>query len=436
MKKSLIILITVIFTVSALALSASKKKAGEEPAKMEAKKVVEISFWNQWNDPGDRKAGDILLQKWATDYPNIKITQRILPNDTAEELMRNSFASGNPPDVYAQQNAYDLFKQSDLGLIGDLSEFWAKYGDRFPKSSIPYTLHKDKYWAAPVRLLTLGHIYYNKDILAKYNIPVPKEWNDFIAASETLKKKGVLPFALGVKAGWPGLHWFQTFTCITVGAPDILAVIARTNKGQTPKWTDPGFVKAAEYYKSLFDMGFVDKGAGMLDYDSATTQFFSGKAAFFFTGSWFQQLGPPPDLNWGLVPFPNIPGEPAADRYDRTITFLECYGYSTACKNPKEAVLFIEFLTRPENARLFFTEAANIPATIGAVDYDEFNEAQKMYWDLASEATGAIPFIETWVNPEAGFGEMYNGATGIATGLLTPKEWMQRIEDAQQLSLK
>jgi hypothetical protein len=42
----------------------------------------------------------------------------------------------------------------------------------------------------------------------------------------------------------------------------------------------------------------------------------------------------------------------------------------------------------------------------------------------------AIPYLEYFVNPEAGYGAIYNGAVGITSGQLTPEEWMKQVEEA------
>ena len=437
MKKILISILSVVFITSLAFIGTGCKEEPavaveeqvEEQVEEEAEEVVELSFWTQWADLS-LQVGEEMFSRWEAENPNIKVTHRVLPNDTAEELLRNAFASGAPPDVYYQENVFDLFKQADLGLIGDLTDFYTEYGDRFPEASHPYSYHNNSFWSVPVYGSSAGHIYYNKDIFEEYNIDVPEDWESFLEACETLKDNGVIPIAMGTKAGWPGLHWYVAFLGQTVGAEGFWANVQRTNKDETPKWTDPGFIKAAELYKSLFDKGYFDAGAGMLEYDSGVTQFFSGKAGMFFTGSWFEGLGVPDELNWSLFPFPKIAGEPRGEFLDRILTYLNGYSYSAACEHPKEAVKFIEFLTRPENAKVWYTIAKNIPATLDAVEDSELSEAGVAYVELAENATGALPFIETWVNPEAGEGEMYAGATGIATGQLTPEEWMQRIEDA------
>jgi raffinose/stachyose/melibiose transport system substrate-binding protein len=281
-------------------------------------------------------------------------------------------------------------------------------------------------------MISEGHIFYNKDLCKKYGVDVTtfKTYNDFLKACQKFKDASVTPIALGNKPGWPGSQWFQYFLGETLQKDELWACLNRTKKNQSPKWTDPGFVKAAQYLKDLVDRGFFDPGVAMMEYDAGKMMFFSGRSPFFLTGSWYETLSPPPELNWGLFRCPHITGEPGEKWLARTVTFLGSLIASTKCPYPDAQMKFIEFISRPKISKLFWKDSKGVPAIQGAVNESEMDFAQKEYSWLYKNANVAIPYLEYFVNPEAGYGAIYNGAVGITSGQLTPEEWMKQVEEA------
>ena len=80
------------------------------------------------------------------------------------------------------------------------------------------------------------------------------------------------------------------------------------------KLTDPEYVAAAQAVADLGTAGYFGQGVGSIDYDTAFNTFLTGKAAFFYMGSWAlanfadekaNQIG---SDNIGFLPFPNVTG--------------------------------------------------------------------------------------------------------------------------------
>jgi len=395
--------------------------------------TITLNFWSQWNDPGVRKFADDWLALWAKEFPNIKIVHRVLPNDSADELMRTAFVSGSPPDICYQEAVYDLFQWAKDGKVRNVKQIWDKYPGRFNPGAIPWVSdNSDVRWGIPLQMVCEGHIFYNVDLCKKYGVdPLKfKDYNDFLAACQKFKDNGITPIALGNKPGWPGSQWYQYFLGETLQKGELWACLNRTKKDQSPKWTDPGFVKAAQYFKDLVDKGYFDEGSAMMEYDAGKMQFFSQRSPFFYTGSWYETLQPPPDLHWSLFRCPHITGEPGAKWLARTVTFLGSFVASTKCAYPDAQMKWMEFMSRPSTGRLFWQDSKAVPAIVGAVKDSELNAAQKEYMWLYRNATIAIPYLEYFVNPEAGYGAIYNGSVGITSGQLSAQEYTQQVEEA------
>ena len=460
MKKILLIIMAVLLIVSFSMIGVGCKKgepvettvstgttaAGETTKAVEttaaeeapAEKIT-LTYWNQWGAPYQREVTIAQIKGFEAENPNIKIEERILPNATAEELMRVAMSSSEPPDVFGEENPYDLFHWARLGLVGDLTEFYTSNIERFPEGAKNWEFADGKYWAIPQTICDVPFILYNKDILSKYNIDASniKTFDDFFAASDILKANGIVPIALANKIGVHGVHWFAMFLSKIVSIDDINGVFFRTEKDQTPKWTDPGFVKAAKLLKRLHDDGYIQPGGEMLEDKAETAAFATGKAAFREGNSYFLLTQPPEELNWGYFPIPNMPGEPGSEQLQIINTYLGGYAYSKESKHPEAALKFIEFLSRPEQSRLWYTKGKLLPGINGAIDLSEITEPYLRDCLKASQETkGHVPFLELWINPEAGAGAMDQGSTAVMLGQITVEKWLQNIEDAQQLVLK
>jgi raffinose/stachyose/melibiose transport system substrate-binding protein len=152
-------------------------------------------------------------------------------------------------------------------------------------------------------------IWYNKKLFADHHIAIPTTYDQLVAAAAKLKGADVTPFAADGKDGWPLTRLVSGYLYRDLG-PDALQAVA---DGKA-KLTDPAYVKAAQAIADLGKAGYFGKGVGSIDYDTATQQFLTGKAAMFYMGSW--ALGDFNDPaknkigadNVGFMPFPTVAG--------------------------------------------------------------------------------------------------------------------------------
>ena len=93
-----------------------------------------------------------------------------------------------------------------------------------------------------------------------------------MAVCETLKSKGVIPFALGNKSKWPGAQHFVHLS-MRLGGGDIFQ---RALDGKV-KFTDPSFIKAGEMLQSMVDKGYFPAGVNGINYDTG------GSRMMFYT---------------------------------------------------------------------------------------------------------------------------------------------------------
>lgn len=151
--------------------------------------------------------------------------------------------------------------------------------------------------------------WYNKQILTDNGIEAPATWDDLVDAAATLKAAGVQPFSAAGKDGWPVTRLVGDYIVRDLG-PDALKKVADGDA----KLTDPEYVAAADAVADLGKEGYFGDAIGSVDYNAAMNQFLTGKAAFFYMGSWAlanfndaeqNQIGAD---NVGFAPFPAVEG--------------------------------------------------------------------------------------------------------------------------------
>jgi len=176
------------------------------------------------------------------------------------------------------------------------------------ESTIKALYGEDTLYSLPTEFNIEG-FWYNKEILAANGIEAPATWDDLVAAAKTLDGAGVQPFSAAGKDGWPITRLVGDYIARDLG-PDALKAVADGDA----KLTDPEYVKAADEVAALGEAGYFGEAIGSIDYNASINEFLTGKAAFFYMGSWAlanfndeaqNTIGAD---NIGFAPFPAVDG--------------------------------------------------------------------------------------------------------------------------------
>lgn len=269
--------------------------------------------------------------------------------------------------------------------------------------------------------------WYNKAILEANGVEEPQTWDELVDAASTLKGAGVQPFATAGKDGWPVTRLVGDYIFRTLG-PDALQKVA---DGEA-KLTDPDYVAAADAVAELGAAGFFGDAVGSIDYNASMNLFLSGKAAFFYMGSWAlanfndeeqNQIGAD---NIGFARFPAVEGGkgdidqiPAnvgipvmfsEKNYDeKSAAWLKCIaeGYGDTALSESGVVSGFVVDNPP----------ADLPATTQIVQEQIANAPSSVLW------------FEALFSPKA-TGISQNNGAGLANGSLSGEEFMKLVQAA------
>ncbi len=423
-------------TVAAGGALAATGGIGRHAPSARAQEPVTLSFWSEWSADPERSVISGLVEQFNAANPNIVIEHRPIENEQFFTALRTGFTSGEGPDIFQHEGHNNLFQFSDLGEVDPIDDFWAENGDRFLPGTETSIEKGGTYFGVPWTIHTDTQIYYNARLLADNGIDgaALATWDDYLAAFDTLKGAGITPIALANKFGWSGSQWLYAFLVREVGVDPVLDLCARVGG---LKWTDPGFVAAAQRFADLNSNDYFSTGKASDDFPAAVAVFFAGRAGFFQTGSWFladAEASAPPDFELGLNTFPTIEGG-QGDPKQVVMQGLE--GISIAKKGAEKdraaCLAFIDFLTQVPQAEQWVREAVRISPVVGAVNDESASPNLMKIVDGQVEGnTGSFPFLEHILPKTVGEEALWMGSVGVLTGQLTAEDWMASVEAAAE----
>jgi raffinose/stachyose/melibiose transport system substrate-binding protein len=437
-KNSLLLLMVIVAMILAACGPAAPSPAAnnsEAPQSAAPGAKVQLTLWSEWSTDPAKTAIDSLIKQFNDSHPNIEITHRAIENEQFFTVLRTGFTSNEPPDLFQHEGHNNVTQFVRTDQVEDISDFWAAHKDRFLPGTEASIMWGDKYYGIPWSIHTDTQIYYNEDILAKNGIDPKalKTWDDYLAAFDKLKSAGITPLAFANKFGWSGGQFFLAFLVRQVGAERVLDLAAR-NCGY--KWTDPDIVAAAKYFTDLSDKGYMSEGKASDDYPAATALFFSGKAGFFHTGSWFipdAQSSAPPGFKLGMNIFPTLKdgkGDP------KNIVMQGLEGLSISKKGASDPakraamLTFFDWLTQLPQAQYWVKNAVVVSPIRGAATEETANPLLlRIVKEEIEPNTGSFPFVEHIVPKTVGEEKFWMGSVGVLTGQLNAQTWMQSIED-------
>ena len=295
-----------IFMVVLTAASVAAYAGGQGENPPAAKVVLTVLDLNPEGGPAIDAANKLVMAK----YPNLEIQHTTMVSRQYDQRIQALAASGDMPDIPTVQMfpQYKGMAQNKLFMdLRDTEIVKSKIFDELALSSM--ALGDGSVYGLSWNYLAVG-AFYNKDIFAKYNLAIPKDWDAFLQVCDTLKKNGVTPIVSPLGDGWTSMY-----PLFTAGNNILYA----KNPGYDndlvagkKKFNDPLWVETWNRVKTLYDRGYFGDSPMGGKYEQSLSDFANGSGAMLIIGSWvipaFYQLNP--KLNFSLFPVPfNNKGE-------------------------------------------------------------------------------------------------------------------------------
>ncbi|WP_167957253.1 ABC transporter substrate-binding protein [Anaerosporobacter faecicola] len=259
-----------------------------------------LKIYAQYADEDTKVPYDYAVEQLKVAYPNVTLELEPQAQDDGQKLMTYA-ATGNLPDIYQVALAQiENFKQSgNIMVLNDVAKSTG-FEDKVFDSAKNILYNEDgNIYAFPYAGNEYVVWYYNKAIFEKYNVEVPKTFDQLLTAIETFKANGIVPMSMFGAEGW-----------ITAAMYDVLATrwdaggIAKLDNGEGTAKED-AYAKAADMLHTLVKAGMFQGSVTTTNYDQASEMFLNGEAAMFLNGQWYMtdatnKLGD--DVDWMYYP--------------------------------------------------------------------------------------------------------------------------------------
>ncbi|MFC3801992.1 ABC transporter substrate-binding protein [Cohnella sp. GCM10012308] len=211
----------------------------------------------------------------AADQLGVKIKYDIFPDDQMLNIVNTKLATGNAGDIIIHN-----FGMTDVSAK-DLAPLQGDWVDKITDTTKPLTVNdKGEVLKAPLGGESNMGLLYNKKVLQDAGVTLPiKNYDDFIAAAEKIKAKGVTPVYISNKEVWTA----QILLLTTMTAPLVNdeSFVDKKIANEAKPSDNPKLAKLFDNVLSLKEKKLIND-----DYMSATDAMaqealVNGKAAFY-----------------------------------------------------------------------------------------------------------------------------------------------------------
>lgn len=371
-----------------------------------------------WHYEGANSAMGIAWNKaiaeFESSHPGVTVK---FEEKSFEQIQQNAgmiLNSDNAPDImeYNKGNATAglLSKQ---GLLTDLTSEASKRGwDKKLSASLQTTakydsrgiMGGDKWYGVP----NYGEyvmVYYNKDMFAKYNLPVPTTLDQFTAAMDTFVRNGVTPIS-NAGAEYPAQQIFYELALSQADRSWVNDYELYKNKVD---FHGPVLSYAANTFAQWVQKGYIAKNSAGIKAEDMGVAFEQAKFPIMISGSWWygRLQKEITNFQWGTFLFPGNKLHPGSSG--------NLWVVPSKSKAKSLAYDFIDITMKPEIQNLLGNSGGLPVAADATAITDAKSQELIKNFDTISGQDG-LAFYPDWPAPGyydtlvAGVQELINGS--------------------------
>ncbi|MGI5948054.1 MAG: ABC transporter substrate-binding protein [Lachnospiraceae bacterium] len=414
MKKMKMAAITGLLVTASLALAACSSGNSSEKGTEEAKTEGPVTI-NYYGRPDDNGVETAIVTAFEEANPDIKVNYVELPdssNDRLKTINTVLQAGDSSIDVFAGDVVWPpIF--SSAGWVIPLDDYLEEGElDAYLPGPLSAFQLQGKTWGLPF-MADAGALYYRKDLLEKYNKPVPETWAELAATGKEIAE------AEGDMSGFVS-YWKQNESLTSS-----MLEFYWEKGGEVVDENGKSVLDEAKLAETLTEMkAMIDDGTaatGIETFGTSESRAVVTAGKSVFTRDWLSGYGP-------------FNSEDSAVSGNMEITSLPSYGclggwgvmVSAFSKHPEEAVEFAKFRANYES-QMIACDLVDIKPTLKAAYEDQELLKKKpelpMYLPVL-EASKPRPLSPYYAEIS---GVMQLEIHSVITGMTTPEEGAANI---------
>ncbi|GGH25386.1 ABC transporter substrate-binding protein [Paenibacillus segetis] len=452
MKKSLVLLVSLVFVASGLLAGCgksdneAKNTPTQEPAATNAAtnepKVNDEPFeiTIRHTQVGEAKKfrlamlEDVIKQTEAA-VPGLKIKLDGVDSEVnRKEKLRGEMAAGKPPEVFDVFGSPDAQLYAKEGLMLDLTPILDELGIKEKFNTLAPFTYQDKVYGLPIGGSIEG-FFYNKEYFEQKGLKVPATLDELDKLAETIKADGKVPFAQSSKDAWIPLMTTNNLWSYYAGAD-----ITYGFKSGTTKWTDPNVVKAVTKHQEWVQKGYYKKGELGFEYADMRNQVITGEAIMMMDGSWANSVFRDPAQAGDMVGKIGYFNMPPVNAGDKAIVMQDAnngYGFSSAvAEDPRKLAAVKEFIKNmwtDEMQLRGLKDDGVLPAMKISLDQMKSTSDDPLMQDIfkaVSEIGTSFPAFDALVQAEVNTA-LSMGIQQVIGGEIDPAKMLENVQAAQ-----
>jgi glucose/mannose transport system substrate-binding protein len=243
---------------------------------------LEVTHW--WTSGGEAAAVSEFAK--AFDATGNKWVDGAIAGggNTARPVMISRITGGDPMAATQFNHGRQAEELVEAGLMRDLTDLatkekWAEIVR--PKSLLDGCTLDGKIYCAPINIHSWQWLWLSNKAFEDAGVPVPKNWDEFVAAAPALEKAGKIPLAVGGQP-WQNSGAFNVLIPAIAGKDVFLKVY------QDKDATVAAGPEIAKVFKAADDARKMAAKSNVQDWNQATNLVITGQAGGQIMGDWAQ----------------------------------------------------------------------------------------------------------------------------------------------------
>jgi glucose/mannose transport system substrate-binding protein len=245
----------------------------------------EILSW--WVSRGETEALRALISVYRRSHPNASVVSAAVSGTPiARRELRSRMTRGRPPDTFQVNGGTDLFSWVGSGAFRERmepldflfsSEGWTA---AFPPDVLELVTHAGRLYAVPVDIHRINTLFYNKAVFVESGLAPPTTLGELHEVAETLRARGIVPFAIGHKDPWTlTMLAFENVMVAVAGGDYYLDFFSGRRSPD-----DPELSATLAHLARILD--YANPDAASRGWDDAVELLCAGGAAMTIMGDW------------------------------------------------------------------------------------------------------------------------------------------------------
>jgi multiple sugar transport system substrate-binding protein len=373
-------------TAAAAATTAKAAAATTAAAAMAGKAKGDLSFGSNFSNDKPKAA----LQAMVDGFANKDVKVKVNTTD------HNTFQDGivqylqQPDDVISWFAGYRMQTVAAKGLIGDISDVWAKadgLSDAFKKAS---TAADGKQYFMPLYYYPWG-VHYKKSLFAEKGYKVPVSWDEWMALLDKMKTDKLTPLVAANDGKWPQMGMFDQLNMRTNGYDFHVSLMAGKEK-----WTDDRVMNVFKTWEKLIP--FQQAGANGRKWEEGAAALGAKEAGLYLIGTFLTgQYKVQADIDdIDFFAFPTIDAKHGQDAVEAPID-----GFMMAAKpkNPEAAKEFLAYIGTGAAQENYLKVDPSAVAANSKASTANYSAIQKKSAEFVGKAKQISQFLDRDTDP-------------------------------------